>query len=147
MLAAGDHHYLYLLIFIEEIKVSLDLEHRSKDSKAIDCAQQELDAYFRGTLKKFTTPLHCIGTLFQKTVWQSLQAIPYGTCQSYSQQAASIQKPSAQRAVANANRLNPFAIMLPCHRVVCHNGSIGGYAYGIDRKKWLLAHEQHYANF
>jgi O-6-methylguanine DNA methyltransferase len=103
--------------------------------------EQELKAYFTGDLQYFQTPLAFQGSDFQKLVWKSLLDIPYGHTLSYLNQARSISRPSACRAVANANAANAIAIVVPCHRVVQSNGKLGGYAGGEMRKQWLLAHE------
>jgi len=75
-------------------------------------------------------------------VWEELQKIPFGETCSYAELAATIGKPSAFRAVANANGANQFAIVIPCHRVINSNGELGGYGGGLPRKKWLIAHER-----
>ena len=81
---------------------------------------------------------------FQKKVWSVLQNIPLGRTRSYLNIAQSIKKPTAYRAVANANGANQFAIIIPCHRVINANGALGGYAGGISRKQWLIDHEKKY---
>lgn len=81
------------------------------------------------------------GTDFQRKVWRGLRTIPPGKAISYHQLADAIDKPSAIRAAAGANARNPIAIVIPCHRVIAANGSLGGYAGGVDRKSWLLTHE------
>ncbi len=102
-----------------------------------------LQAYFDRNKKSFLgIKLNTGGTEFQKKVWQALQAIPYGSTVSYAQLAKSIGQPTAVRAVAGANALNPVSIMIPCHRVIASDGKLAGYAGGIDRKKWLLRHER-----
>ena len=106
---------------------------------------QELAAYFRGDLREFKTPLHLLGTPFQKRVWKELKKIPYGTCVSYSFLAEAIGKPKAYRAVANANASNSLPIMIPCHRVIYADSSLGGYNSGVERKKWLIEHESAFA--
>lgn len=100
--------------------------------------QQQLKAYFEGSLKKFTVPLFTPGSSFQQTVWKELQTIPYGTTRSYKQQATAIGKPEAVRAVANANGMNRISIIIPCHRVIGEDGHLTGYGGGLWRKKWLL---------
>lgn len=81
------------------------------------------------------------GTKFQATVWQALRSIPPGSVMSYGALAKHLGNPAAVRAVGTTNSLNPISIVLPCHRVVGANGSLTGYAGGLDRKQWLLAHE------
>lgn len=104
--------------------------------------EQELYAYFNGKLKEFKTPLRWQGSLFQRRVWQELKSIPFGITKSYKQIASAIENPLASRAVGLANSKNPFVIVVPCHRVVSSDGSLGGYSAGLCRKKWLLDHER-----
>lgn len=103
---------------------------------------QELAAYFAGFLEEFAVPLSPVGTEFQRRVWTALRAIPCGQTRSYAQVAARIGRATATRAVANANGANRIAIVIPCHRVVGSDGSLTGYGGGLDRKDWLLRHEQ-----
>lgn len=111
-------------------------------------AQDELHDYFSGSLKTFSVALHLPSTPFQAAVWQALQTIPYGKTTSYQEQANMIGKPTAVRAVANANGQNRVSIIVPCHRVIGADGSLTGYGGGLQRKQWLLAHEggMHQAN-
>jgi len=102
----------------------------------------QLDEYFRGERTKFSLPLTLIGTPFQKKVWNQLQKIPYGKTASYKDVAVAIDNPKGMRAVGGANGKNPISIIIPCHRVIAHDGSIGGYGGGLWRKEWLLKHEQ-----
>lgn len=106
-----------------------------------ECALQ-ISEYFQGKRKKFRLSLSLKGTPFQKKVWSSLIRIPYGKTKSYRETALTAGNPLASRAVGNANNKNNFPIILPCHRVITSNGSIGGYGSGIWRKKWLLEHEE-----
>lgn len=105
-------------------------------------AATQLRAYFGGELTSFDLPLTLEGTQFQRTVWASLQAIPYGETISYGQLARRIGQPSAFRAVGLANGRNPVAIVVPCHRVIGADGSLTGYGGGMDRKQFLLRLEQ-----
>jgi AraC family transcriptional regulator of adaptative response/methylated-DNA-[protein]-cysteine methyltransferase len=102
----------------------------------------ELDEYFAGRREAFTTPLVIAGTPFQRRVWDGLRAIPYGETRTYSDLAAALGDPSAQRAVGSANGSNRIAILVPCHRVVAAGGEMGGYGGGVWRKKRLLDLEQ-----
>ncbi|WP_340202935.1 methylated-DNA--[protein]-cysteine S-methyltransferase [Ascidiimonas sp. W6] len=104
-------------------------------------AQKELTAYFEGKRKVFNVALDMEGTLFQKAAWEALQQIPYGKTISYQEQAQKIKQPTAIRAVASANGSNRIAIIVPCHRVIGKNGKLTGYGGGIERKRWLIAHE------
>ncbi len=102
----------------------------------------QLSGYFAGKLKKFDLPLKLNGTDFQKKVWNSLLDIPFGETRSYGDQAKAIGKPSAVRAVANANGDNLISIVIPCHRVIGSDGSLTGYGGGLPNKQWLLNHEK-----
>lgn len=102
---------------------------------------EQLDAYFAGNLHDFSLSLAPQGTEFQCNVWNALQEIPYATTASYKHIAERIGNPAAVRAVGQANNRNPIAIIVPCHRVVGANNSLTGYAGGLDKKEWLLAHE------
>ncbi len=103
----------------------------------------QLKRYHAGELQQFDIPLNLsLGTPFQQSVWRALQQIPYGQTISYAQLAQNIDKPTAYRAVANANGKNPFSIIIPCHRVVASDGSLGGYTGGLDKKRLLLGIEQ-----
>jgi len=98
--------------------------------------------YFAGDYESLTAiPVNTGGTHFQQQVWTALREIPVGQTFAYSQLAAMIGKPKAARAVGMTNSLNPIGIALPCHRVVGCNASLTGYAGGLDRKRWLLRHE------
>jgi methylated-DNA-[protein]-cysteine S-methyltransferase len=102
---------------------------------------RQLTEYFDGTRREFELPLRLQGTMFQTRVWRELTEIPYGQTWSYGQLAKRIDKPSASRAVGLANGRNPISILVPCHRVIGADGSLTGYGGGIERKRWLLAHE------
>ncbi len=118
-------------------------------TKPIESIAKELTAYFAGTLTHFSTPYRFFGTPFQRDVWRSLASISYGQTKSYREQAADLGRPGAYRAVANANGANQLAIIVPCHRIISSDGSLGGYGGGISTKKWLLEHEakHNHANF
>lgn len=99
-----------------------------------------LDLYFSGAIPDFTPRLAPQGTPFQQSVWGELLAIPYGHTVSYGYIAQRLRCRSAQ-AVGGAVGRNPIALIIPCHRVVGSDGHLTGYAYGLDRKQWLLSHE------
>ncbi|MDQ2780845.1 MAG: methylated-DNA--[protein]-cysteine S-methyltransferase [Pseudomonadota bacterium] len=101
-------------------------------------AARELDAYFRGQLQRFSLPLDPQGTAFQQAVWQALLQIDSGQLSTYGAVARGIGRPNAVRAVGAAIGRNPLGIVVPCHRVVGHNGSLTGYAGGLPRKVALL---------
>lgn len=114
---------------------------KSNDHPILNLAETELDAYFAGQLQGFTVPIEPAGTPFQRRAWSALLQIPFGETRTYAQQAASVGKPSATRAVGAANGKNPICIIVPCHRVIGSNGSLTGYAGGIEAKRVLLALE------
>ena len=111
----------------------------------LDCEQQ-LSEYFDGSRKTFQLPLAMEGSIFQKTVWQALANIPYGTTITYKELAQKIGNVNAARAVGNANGQNPLCIVIPCHRVVKGNGKLGGYSAGngTDTKRRLIEMEREY---
>lgn len=118
-----------------------DLGIEQADQPWLTLACQQLQQYFAGQRQSFDVPLNPAGTDFQQGVWQALQTIPYGRCCSYQDIAYQIGKPSASRAVGTANGKNPISILVPCHRVIGASGKLTGYAGGLERKRWLLAHE------
>lgn len=105
-------------------------------------AVDQLGEYFAGARTEFDLPLDLVGTEFQVEAWRALGRIPFGETRSYGQQAADIGRPTAVRAIGAANGRNPVSIVLPCHRVVGSDGSLTGFAGGLDAKRFLLAHEQ-----
>lgn len=123
-------------------------------SAVLERAWGWLNAYFAGQEPRFTPPLHMIGTAFQREVWIELLSIPRGEVASYGQVAKRIAarhrtltEPDARvspRAVGAAVARNPVSIIVPCHRVVAADGSLNGYAGGLDRKEWLLRLEGAY---
>ena len=107
----------------------------------LDGLARELSAFFAGELRVFTIPLKPMGTPFQLEVWSALQAIPFGQTRAYVDVANSLGKPESVRAVATANARNPLSIVIPCHRVIGSDGSLTGYAGGLNAKRFLLDHE------
>ncbi|WP_374338088.1 bifunctional transcriptional activator/DNA repair enzyme AdaA [Leeia sp.] len=107
-------------------------------------AEHEMAEYFAGTRQQFTVALDLPGSPFQQSVWQALQAIPYGGTACYADQAQRLGNPQAVRAVASANGANRVSIIVPCHRVLGKDGSLTGYGGGLARKQWLLDHELHH---
>lgn len=101
----------------------------------------QLDAYFLGKCQNFDVPLALYGTPFQVKVWQTLLSIPYGQTISYKTLAERLGKPTAFRACANANGKNPISLIVPCHRVIASDGTLGGYTGGVDIKRTLLGIE------
>lgn len=101
-------------------------------------AARQLESYFAGELKEFSLPLEPSGTDFMKQVWSALCEIPFGKTATYGEIAERIGRPKAARAVGLANNRNPIPIFIPCHRVIGADGSLTGYAGGLDMKKKLL---------
>lgn len=114
---------------------------RGSDPAQTSEAARQLAAYFARTRASFELPLAPHGTAFQRAVWSELRAIPAGATRSYAQIAAAVGRPTAVRAVGQAVGRNPLSIVVPCHRVIGSDGSLTGYAGGLDRKRWLLARE------
>jgi methylated-DNA-[protein]-cysteine S-methyltransferase len=106
-----------------------------------ECIRQ-LGEYFEGSLRKFDIKIMSQGTEFQRKVWNELTGIPFGKTAAYKDIARSIGNAKAVRAVGNANGKNPCSIVVPCHRIIGSDGSLTGYAWGLWRKEWLLAHER-----
>lgn len=118
------------------------LKDTSPEIKILAQTVSQLTEYFNGKLKKFNIPFDLGGTPFQKQVWQQLNQIPFGKTCAYKDIAIKIKNPKAVRAVGTANGSNPICIIIPCHRVIAADGSIGGYAGGVHIKRQLLAMEQ-----
>lgn len=132
----GDVHGIHAITVLDEaIKTSTTIPECLQD-----CIQQ-LDEYFQGTRTQFDLKLNPQGTDFQKRVWKELLNVSFGKTRNYLEQSKKLGDPKAIRAVASANGKNPIWIVIPCHRIIGSDGSLTGYAGGIWRKKWLLAHE------
>ncbi|MCE2715934.1 MAG: methylated-DNA--[protein]-cysteine S-methyltransferase [Pseudomonadota bacterium] len=151
MVAIANDKELYFLEFVERDRLDEKIEKFSRNAKAniipgnthiLKLVESELKEYFCGELKTFNTPLHLTGSSFQKSAWNELLKTPYGKTRSYTEQAVALGKPVAFRAVANANGANNIAIIIPCHRIISHDGKLGGYSSGIAKKKWLLELER-----
>src|SRR5436190_938080 len=104
--------------------------------------QDALTAYFKGDIDALeATAVAPEGTLFKQLVWKELRRIRAGETISYGELAARVDAPGAARAVGTANATNPICLIIPCHRVIRTGGALGGYGFGLDRKRWLLGHE------
>ncbi|MGK4583894.1 methylated-DNA--[protein]-cysteine S-methyltransferase [Kitasatospora sp. HPMI-4] len=113
------------------------------DAPALAPAVEQLGAYFAGELSVFDLPLAPVGTEFRQRIWRALDDIPYGTTVTYGELGeAAGQSPRAVRAVGGAVGANPLLVVRPCHRVVGANGSLTGFAAGVERKRWLLELER-----
>jgi methylated-DNA-[protein]-cysteine S-methyltransferase len=111
------------------------------DAVSLSAAAIQLEQYFAGERTEFDVAIELRGTEFERRVWDAVRAIPYGSTATYAEIAARIGRPGACRAVGRANALNPVAIVIPCHRVIGSDGSLTGYAGGIEMKRALLALE------
>lgn len=114
----------------------------SPTNDILEKLRAELAQYFDGCRVHFTVPVNAPGTTFQQRVWEELVQIPFGKTICYHELASRIGKPTADRAVAQANGANPICILIPCHRVVSKDGRLGGYSAGLERKRFLLGLEQ-----
>ncbi|QEK38308.1 methylated-DNA--[protein]-cysteine S-methyltransferase [Candidatus Cytomitobacter indipagum] len=154
MYVVSDDEKLFMLEFVDQKNLNIHVKKLSKIAiitshitNPIKMIEEEMELYFSGKLKKFQTPIHILGSEFQRKAWNALIEIPYSKTISYLQQAEKIGNNKAFRAVANANGANYMAIIIPCHRVINSNGKLGGYAGGIERKKWLIEHEKEHNKF
>lgn len=137
-LEGDENGILSLTILNDEVKVS-DIIPESLEEASL-----QINEYFKGDRSQFSLQLNPQGTDFQKRVWNQLLTIPFGKTTSYLQLSKELGDVKAIRAVANANGKNPLWIIIPCHRVIGSDGSLTGYAGGLNRKQWLLEHESPY---
>ncbi|SFL18433.1 AraC family transcriptional regulator, regulatory protein of adaptative response / methylated-DNA-[protein]-cysteine methyltransferase [Porphyromonadaceae bacterium KH3CP3RA] len=151
MIAAATEKGICMFEFADYKLIDLEFRQLREEFKApiiqgdnphFDTLREQLNEYFRGERKDFNIPLDLAGTEFQKEVWLGLLQIPYGCTTTYGKQAKALGKPSAVRAVANANGKNKISIILPCHRVIGADGTLTGYGGGMWRKKKLLEFER-----
>ena len=120
-------------------EVTFQGEQDACESPVLREAERQLRAYFAGALVRFDLPLAAKGTAYQQRVWHTLLNVAHGTTTSYGSLATALG--SVAREVGSANGANPIAIVVPCHRVLGSDGSLTGYAGGLQRKRWLLQHE------
>lgn len=153
MFACSSDNGICLLEFTDRRMLETEFEDLQKRLNAIIVAgendhlkqlKSEMKEYFNEERKEFTVSLDTPTTPFRKQVWDKLVEVPFGETASYKEQAIKLGNPKAVRAVANANGHNRVAIVIPCHRIIGSDGSLTGYAGGLDRKKWLLEHEGSY---
>ncbi|MBI9051661.1 MAG: bifunctional transcriptional activator/DNA repair protein Ada [Anaerolineaceae bacterium] len=151
MLALADDAGLHLLEFVDRRALETEIKRLRAHLKCsivpgnhmcLDQIENELKAYFEGTSLEFSVPLVALGSDFEKSVWKLLKTIPPGETWSYLDLAKKMENPNATRAVGHANGKNSIAIIIPCHRVIRTDGTLGGYGGGIWRKQWLLEHER-----
>jgi methylated-DNA-[protein]-cysteine S-methyltransferase len=142
LLLAGDEQGLWLLSFAGKDRPAAPADCWEASQEPFMEAKRQLAAYFNRELRRFTVPVHLIGTEFQLCVWNTLPSIPYGSTWSYGELARRIGRPAAVRAVGGANHANPIAIIIPCHRVIGSDGKLVGYGGGLPIKNRLLALER-----
>jgi methylated-DNA-[protein]-cysteine S-methyltransferase len=134
-------HGLRSIEVVRGSKMKRETVPRTGAGAIVRQAEQELREYFAGRRRTFTVKLDLEGTEFQRKAWQAMRKIPFGKTISYGDQARKVGKPKAYRAVGLANGKNPIPIIVPCHRVLASDGSLGGYSLGLSMKRRLLALE------
>lgn len=142
----SDSHAITHIAFVRNEDKEIPAELGKYTPEVIKQCIAELEEYFAGTRKQFDVAIKLDGTDFQLRVWKELQKIPYGLTITYTEQALRLGDVKAIRAIGTCNGKNPIAIIVPCHRVIGLNGSLTGYAGGIEKKKWLLLHEQEHSD-
>ena len=145
LVVASEHDALTFLLLPKQGKPAHVAPGWRRAPSRLREVRAQLAAYFAGKLLTFDLPLAPKGTTFQQSVWQQLRQIPYGDTASYIELARRLGNPSAMRAVGAANGANPIAIIVPCHRVIGHDGKLVGFGGGLPAKRWLLDHERHHA--
>ncbi len=128
-------------LLLDNLRAEFPAAALEADEETLKPWLEALVRYLDGRAASLDLPLDVQATAFQRQVWDALRAIPYGSTRSYQQVAAAIGRPDAVRAVAGACAHNPVALVIPCHRVVRSDGSLGGYRWGLDRKRELLEQE------
>lgn len=141
LLMGGADGVLEFMHFPESDRLRPIEENWKRDDETFKDACSQLEAYCTGELEVFSLSYRLNGTDFQKSVWQQLEAIPFGETRSYGDVAKALGNPGASRAVGLANNANPLPIIVPCHRVIGANGALVGFGGGLDTKVWLLRHE------
>ena len=136
MLGSDETHLKSISFDAEEIESTPDMPD------ILLLAQKQLEEYFSGIREQFDLTIAPDGTDFQHHVWAQVAAVNFGTTKSYIDIARSLESENFSRAVGMANGKNPIPIIIPCHRIIGHNGKLTGYAGGLERKKWLLLHER-----
>lgn len=122
----------------KRIQSGLQASYEEGHTELFDKVESQINEYFAGQRKEFDISLQLVGTPFQQSVWEALIQIPYGKKETYLGLSRILQNEKAIRAVASANGANAISIIVPCHRIIGSNGSLGGYAGGLDAKRRLL---------
>jgi len=145
MILAHNSTEIISLLFADSLRAStaiVNYTNSSKNHDILNLVISQLKEYFEGIRTTFDLPIISQGTLFQQKVLNKLQGILYGQTTSYNKLANDLGDLKASRAVASANARNQFMIIIPCHRVISQTGNLAGYVSGIERKRWLISHEQ-----
>ena len=130
-------------VYWRKQKIPAVITQQNRERLFLNQAEVQIHDYLKGKLIQFTLQLDIQGTEFQKQVWKQLARIPYGQTCSYKDIAKAIENENASRAVGTANGQNPLCLIIPCHRVISSDGSLGGYSGGVEMKATLLSLEQH----
>ena len=142
LLIAGDSTAVHRITFPQRGRAAKpEPEWQESQRGPVGVATRQLREYFAGKRAEFDLPIAPAGTAFQRTVWRQLQEIPYGETISYGELARRVGNPKASRAVGSANGANPLPIVIPCHRVIAGDGTLGGFGGGLPTKQTLLALE------
>jgi methylated-DNA-[protein]-cysteine S-methyltransferase len=141
LLLLGDGESLRELVFGGGERTEAIAARSTRAAGASGETRAQLAEYFAGRRREFELPLEPAGTAFQRSAWRALTEIRYGTTRSYGEQAAKLGRPGAGRAIGAANARNPIPIIVPCHRLVGHDGGLTGFGGGLERKRYLLEHE------
>ena len=129
-------------VHLTGVRFDREIPEPPREDAVLTAAKRWLEDYFRGEFREPEFPILPDGTVFQKQVWQLLREIPYGEVITYGGLARQISEEMSPQAVGQAAGRNPIAIIIPCHRCVGTGGKLTGYAWGMERKQWLLEHEQ-----
>jgi len=124
---------------------TVKLNDSAKLPPILHLAQKQLEEYFLGYRQQFDFTIDPEGTNFQHLVWEKVLTVNFGSTKSYFDIARAVGSENSSRAIGLANGRNPIPIIIPCHRIIGKNGKMTGYAGGLERKKWLLLHEQKYS--
>lgn len=138
LVIVADEQALHYVQWAEQADILLKDLASPTPSPLLIKASKQLDEYFQGIRTVFSLPLSPFGSPFQRAAWSALQTIPYGETISYTEQAQRMNRISSVRAIGLANSRNPLMIIIPCHRVIAKDGTLGGYVGGRERKQWLL---------
>ena len=145
MILAHNSTEIISLLFADSLSYSTPIEHYTNSSNKhtiVNIVNSQVKEYFERIRTTFDIPITTQGTFFQQNVWNKLNDIPYGETISYGKLDKELGDLKASRAVASANARNKVMIIIPCHRVISQTGNLAGYVGGIERKRWLISHEQ-----